>query len=252
MKPKRVKNGTIPLDQSLPTSRRTRCLTRNSNRQNSWRRVVIEFQLYFDSTRFVATLPLCHHHSHSLRRLCARTIARFVVPLINTLSTSRQHRPHCSPLCRPRMCSQSRLLSLPGTVVAFCRPPKFTTFVNHPVFHPRRSHKLSMDHQSTSRSISSFSPSIWETMAELGLRGLDLFQPLTSVTNATSNTLYDSGTPPSQYSAENKITSGAPGPWGVFFDCSFSVSFIQVLLHSVIPVARLSSTPLFLRMKFLA
>ena len=57
-KPKRVKNGTIPLDHSLPTSRRTLCLTRNSNRQNSWRRVVIEFQLYFDSTRLVATLLL--------------------------------------------------------------------------------------------------------------------------------------------------------------------------------------------------
>ena len=164
-------------------------------------------------------VPLCRHHSHSLRfpstsRVCSSNrMVRFAVPLtfINTLVTSCQHHPHRSPLCSPRMPSQPRFLSLPGTVVAFCRSLKFTTIVNRSVSHPRRSHKLSIDHQSTlPKSQQHFSVNMG-TDGRAGTAGVGPFQLSTSITDATSTTLYDSGTPASRYSTENEIISGAPG-----------------------------------------
>jgi hypothetical protein len=173
-------------------------------------------------------VPLCHHHSHSLRRLYARTMVRFAIPLtfINTLATSCQHHPHRSPLCSSRMRSQSRLLSLPGSVVAFCRSLKFTTIANRPVFHPRRSHKLSIDHQSTlPKSQHHFSVNMG-TDGRAAIAEIGPFQRSTSVMDATtSNTLYDSGTPASRYSAESEIISGAPVVRS-FLIRSFNVSLI--------------------------
>jgi len=135
-------------------------------------------------------------------------MARLDVPItrINTVPIPCQHYHSCSTLRSPRMRSQSRLLSLPDAVIAFCRSLKFKRIINPPIRH--RSHPCKLPTQSQ------IIPSKTQQPLNVGVEGNDSradiepFRQSPALTDATNNSVRYLGVGDSRGLANQENLSG--------------------------------------------
>ena len=131
---------------------------------------------------------------------------------INTVTIPCQHQAPRCPLRNPRMRSRPRLVSLPGTIIAFCRSLKLKTTINALVRHPRRAHKAITDQPSILQNAQQISDVDTDRHdGEPVMEEIEPVQQLTAVANATNNAPCDPGSLTEEEESlfsGNSVTSG--------------------------------------------